>query len=308
MSGPAPDGSCRLGPWDLRHLLLSIDDRARPRRERDDLVAVMARAAAELAAVVPAPVTVPGDWAGPGGLLAAVPLWLFATNAWVLAPSGRGGYCIVVDVPPDPGALVARLAADDLEVAAVFITHGHLDHCGGVAELLAAHPGRYPVYVHPADRAEVLRPGPSSGLLGRLARPDDPDPSRVLDTPEGLHGGIAGVQVQAVHTPGHTAGSTCLLVKGAGRDLLFSGDHLCARGIGRTDLPGGSDAGVMASMAVVAQLADGTAVLPGHGDATTVGRARVDNPFLAQAGAPTSSGSGAADSPRLGRMMSSMMP
>src|SRR5207245_6640024 len=102
----------------------------------------------------------------------------------------------------------------------------------------------------------------------------------------------AGMPFPAIHTPGHTKGSVCFLMEVEGEGtLLFSGDHLFAGSIGRTDLPGGSYEELMASMAEkILPLDDDVQVLPGHGPVTTVGRERRTNPFLlelqAEGGAP----------------------
>lgn len=87
---------------------------------------------------------------------------------------------------------------------------------------------------------------------------------------------VGSVKARAVHTPGHTPGSTCLLVDGGTRPLLVSGDTLFASGgTGRCDLPGGSRPLAEKSLhSVLAPLDDETLVLPGHGTTTTVGRER----------------------------------
>jgi glyoxylase-like metal-dependent hydrolase (beta-lactamase superfamily II) len=86
----------------------------------------------------------------------------------------------------------------------------------------------------------------------------------------------------AIHTPGHTKGSVCFQLE-IDREppVLFSGDHLFAGSIGRTDLPGGSYEELMTSMAEkILPMNDEVVVLPGHGETTTVGRERRTNPFL----------------------------
>ena len=85
-----------------------------------------------------------------------------------------------------------------------------------------------------------------------------------------------------LHTPGHTMGSVCLRLELDGAPpILFSGDHLFAGSIGRTDLPGGSFDALMQSMEEkILPLDDETVVLPGHGPTTTVGRERMINPFI----------------------------
>jgi glyoxylase-like metal-dependent hydrolase (beta-lactamase superfamily II) len=82
-----------------------------------------------------------------------------------------------------------------------------------------------------------------------------------------------------IHTPGHTPGHCCLWLEDEG--VLFSGDHLFAGSIGRTDLPGGDHAALMRSMAErIVPLPPATDVLPGHGPATTLARELATNPFL----------------------------
>ena len=93
----------------------------------------------------------------------------------------------------------------------------------------------------------------------------------------------AGIRFDVLHTPGHTPGGICLY---AGQDgLVFAGDTLFADSVGRTDFPGGDMdqliAGIRAKLLV---LPDATAVYPGHGMRTTIGRERRANPFLAQGG------------------------
>ncbi len=89
---------------------------------------------------------------------------------------------------------------------------------------------------------------------------------------------VAGIELEVLHTPGHTPGHCCFLLKEEG--WLFSGDQLFAGSIGRTDLPGGDTRQLAESMRTrVMPLADETRVLPGHGPETTVGRERSTNPF-----------------------------
>ena len=103
-----------------------------------------------------------------------------------------------------------------------------------------------------------------------------------MDDGEQVRG--AGMTFTAVHTPGHTRGSVCFTLEIDGEPpILFSGDHLFAGSIGRTDLPGGSFEQLMQSMAAkVLPMADETVVLPGHGGTTTVGHERMTNPFLVE--------------------------
>ena len=272
-----------LGAWDLRHLLLSLEDRPRDRPDRDDLEDVVARAVTALASVPLRPtVKVPRSSIAPA-LVEGVPLWLFETNAWVLAPAGAGGDCIIVDVPPAPGRLVERLRRLRLRPTGIVVTHAHFDHAGGVAALLDAFGGEVPVYVHPGDREQVLHPE-LDGVLARSCPDVRPAPAGALvDFADGDEVTLDGLILRARHVPGHTAGSTCLMVEGAASPLLFTGDTLFAGGTGRCDLPGGSRSLAEASLrALLETLPAETIVLPGHGGITTVGEEReVSDPTLA---------------------------
>jgi glyoxylase-like metal-dependent hydrolase (beta-lactamase superfamily II) len=88
------------------------------------------------------------------------------------------------------------------------------------------------------------------------------------------------LSVKVIHTPGHTRGSVCFLVdEEGGNPVLFSGDTLFAGSIGRTDLPGGDEGTLLASLEKLARLPHATRVLPGHGPETTLGEERRRNPF-----------------------------
>ena len=89
---------------------------------------------------------------------------------------------------------------------------------------------------------------------------------------------LAGLEIDVLHTPGHTPGHCCFLLPDEG--VLFSGDQLFAGSIGRTDLPGGDTDQLMESMrSKIMPLEDGVRVLPGHGPETTIGSERLSNPF-----------------------------
>ena len=218
-------------------------------------------------------------------LIEGLRLWVAGTNAWLVAPAGPGGECVLIDAPPDPGAILGRLRDQRLKLVAVLATHGHIDHIGGIAEVVGAQAGATPVRIHDEDRHMLLDPIGASGTLGELLAYDDIDlepPELIFGLEDGERVSGAGMTFTALHTPGHTRGSTCFLLEVEGEaPILFSGDHLFKGSIGRTDLPGGSREQLLDSMvAKILPLRDDVQVLPGHGDTTTVGDERATNPFL----------------------------
>lgn len=218
-------------------------------------------------------------------LVEAIPLWVAQTNAWIVSATGPGGECVVVDAPPEPEAILARLDEHGFRLVALLTTHGHVDHVGGIGPVVRALDQPVPVHVHDADRHMLLDPVGTGGALGQLLEAhgiDSRPPELIHGLDDGERVAGAGMTFTAVHTPGHTQGSTCFLLEADdGETLLFSGDHLFLGSIGRTDLPGGSFEHLMASMAEkVLPLPDEVQVLPGHGPTTTVGRERRHNPFL----------------------------
>lgn len=218
-------------------------------------------------------------------LVEGVPLWLAQTNAWIVAPHGLGGECVLVDAPPEPSAILALLEEHGLRLVALLATHGHVDHIGGIPTVVAASPGPVPVHLHDGDRHMLADPVGTGTLLGQALAATGLDvrpPELVHGLDDGQRVSGAGMTFTALHTPGHTRGSTCFLLEVDGEaPILFSGDHLFKGSIGRTDLPGGSHEDLLASMAEkILPLADEVNVLPGHGPTTTVGHERRTNPFL----------------------------
>ncbi|HET7029415.1 MAG TPA: MBL fold metallo-hydrolase [Candidatus Limnocylindrales bacterium] len=187
-----------------------------------------------------------------------------ATNVHLLADP-RGREAIAIDTAiPSLAWIRDELAARDWTLKLIVSTHGHWDHTGDNASI-AAHTGA-DIAVHPLDRAMLETPEP-------LWAPFDIPPSvPAVELAEGGEIRFGAIRLRVLHTPGHTPGSVCLQSVDDG--LLFSGDTLFAGGWGRVDLPGGSAEQIVDSLARLADLESPTAVLPGHGPATTIGRER----------------------------------
>ncbi len=218
-------------------------------------------------------------------LVAGFPAEAFGTNCFVVAPA-PGEQCVVID--PGIGVvdrLDAVLAEHRLQPAAVLLTHGHLDHTFSVTPVCGAR--GITAYIHPDD-GEMLA-DPAKGLSADLTslfggRFTWTEPEDVAPLSDGLVLKIAGLELIVDHAPGHTRGSVMFRSEGP-EAVCFTGDVLFKDSIGRTDLPGGSMAQMMASLRdKVLTLPDELVVLPGHGPQTTIGRERARNPYLREAG------------------------
>ncbi|SDX61834.1 Glyoxylase, beta-lactamase superfamily II [Modestobacter sp. DSM 44400] len=219
-------------------------------------------------------------------LIRSFPAGAFGTNCYAVA-SGPNAECVVVDPGMDAVEPLARMLADaKLKPVAVVLTHGHLDHTFSVLPVCDGYD--IPAYLHPADGGMLSDPmrwhGPAlAPLVGQVALPD---PADVLPLADGATLSLAGVDLTVRHAPGHTEGSVVFSFDAGEAPALLAGDVLFAGSVGRVDLPGGSWESMLASLRdVVLPMADETVVLPGHGAATTIGRERATNPYLAEAAA-----------------------
>jgi hydroxyacylglutathione hydrolase len=212
------------------------------------------------------------------------PAGAFGTNCYAVA-TGPRQECVVVDPGMDAvEPLAAMLADDGLKPVAVVLTHGHLDHTFSVLPVCDGY--GIPAYLHPDDSGMLSDParwhGPQLAPLISGVRLPDPSEVKPLDDGEVLS--LAGVDLTVRHAPGHTRGSVVFALDLGEAPGLLAGDVLFAGSVGRVDLPGGSWEDMLRSLRdVVLPLDDATVVLPGHGPATTVGRERATNPYLAEA-------------------------
>jgi len=179
----------------------------------------------------------------------------------------------------DPGDNIERvrqvLDRHGLTVKYIVATHTHIDHIGGVEKLQSATGAA--VLMHEADWPMYRDLGGLAVLIG-LPAPEVARVDQFLKEGDRLRWG--SLELEVLHTPGHSPGSISLYLPGE-KHRLFSGDTLFNGSIGRTDLWGGSYREILRSLHdLVTRFPEDTPVYPGHGPATTLGEEREHNPFL----------------------------
>lgn len=212
-------------------------------------------------------------------LIRVHPAPMFATNCWILAAE-KGSECIIVDPGmPDISAEIEMIIEEEgLKPVAVLLTHGHLDHTFSVIPLADSY--GIPAYIHSEDRKALLHPELllSKEFASSLAAKEWSEPSEVRELKNNQKFEAVGLDITAIHAPGHTVGSLMFTVND---EVLISGDVLFAGSIGRTDQPTGSQEAMARTLKTkVIPLGDHLRVLPGHGPDTTIEYERRTNPYL----------------------------
>lgn len=196
----------------------------------------------------------------------------YGTNCWLMS-ADDSPEILIVDPGFEPGLVHSMVAAAGRTPAAVLLTHAHLDH----AEQAGAFAGETPVMVHPADALAFTDPQAwNPGFANPLTPVSD-----LRTFQDGERMSIAGLELEVMHTPGHTPGHCMFRAQGVDA-LVLSGDLVFAGAIGRSDFPNSSPSDMRASLLRFLALEDDLPVYPGHGPTTTVGVERRSNPFLAE--------------------------
>lgn len=212
-------------------------------------------------------------------------LGMCATNCYAVFDGGAktpGGYvddgqlkeAVIIDTAADAACIEAMIARYKLRPVAVLLTHGHFDHLSAADAVRK----RYGIKVYAGNEERSVMNSSSSNLSlpftgeGMTFEADEYfKPGEELD--------FAGFRIGTIPVPGHTIGSVCYYFEE--QKVLFSGDTLFAGSVGRSDFPTGN-AGqlIRAIKSELMSLPDDVKVYPGHGESTTIGCERVNNPFI----------------------------
>jgi hydroxyacylglutathione hydrolase len=205
-------------------------------------------------------------------IIAALPVGLIQTNCYVVGcEETKEG--VVIDPGGHPERILAEVERQGLTIKYVLDTHAHFDHTDANGAMVQATGAR--LALHPQD-LPLLRASGGAAFFGLQA---DPSPLPELELHNGDQLKVGKLRFEVLHTPGHTPGHVCFYEPAEG--VLFDGDVLFYRGIGRTDLPGGSWRQLMDSIQqVLFALPEDTVVYSGHGPATTIGEEKRLNPWL----------------------------
>jgi len=203
-----------------------------------------------------------------------IPVTPFAQNCSIVwcARTGAGA---VIDPGGDLDQVLAAARENDVRLEKILLTHAHIDHAGGTAEL--ARNLKLPIVGPHVDDQFWIDQLPEQARMFGFPRCDPFTPDRWLD--EGDRVQVGEVEFQVRHCPGHTPGH--VVFYSAPDKVAFVGDVLFAGSIGRTDFPGGDyDTLIRAIREKLFTLGDDVRFVPGHGPMSTFGEERRSNPFV----------------------------
>lgn len=192
-------------------------------------------------------------------------------NCYIMA-SGEGSQAVIIDPGDDEAKIRRALDKHNLKAAMIINTHGHIDHIGCDDKF------GVPVYIHTSDAQLLTDPElnlSSFVAVSLVVR------AKIVKLEDKQEIGLDKIKLEVIHLPGHTPGGIGLLLKEPKGKILFTGDSLFYRGIGRTDFPGADENLLVRSIKErLFKLSGDTVVYPGHGPSSTIGEEKKSNPFL----------------------------
>lgn len=195
-----------------------------------------------------------------------------ATNCYIIK-NEETKELIVTDPAAVSDQLAGHLTADGYQPKAILLTHGHFDHVLGVEDLVK----RFSLPVYLLEEEKQILADPAGNLSSVFGAPYRYQEGIGLSDRQTIN--LAGLDIRVFHTPGHTVGGACYYLEE--EQILFSGDTLFCGSVGRTDFPTGSMGTLVRSIRErILVLPDETVIYPGHGEATTIGAEKLQNPYF----------------------------
>ncbi len=190
----------------------------------------------------------------------------FDTNT-ILIGCSKTKKAVLIDVPfESTDRMLGLIKEHGLTLEKIILTHSHWDHIAEISPLMSKLKTKVPVYVHEEDRENLEKPGsdrlPYPPFSIECVKPDG-------FLTDGQIISVGTLELQVMHTPGHSPGSVCFYLKK--EKILITGDTLFRGTIGNLNFPTARPARMWPSLKKIAQLPADTVVIPGHGGRTTIG-------------------------------------
>lgn len=202
--------------------------------------------------------------------ISGVTVGAFQENTYLVVDEDTNE-AVMIDPGAEGGRLIRMIEESGAELRAIWVTHGHVDHIGGIAEVKRRYD--VPIYLHPADRPVY---DAQSFFAESYDIPFEVPPPPDFELAEGDSVTVGNLSFKVLHVPGHAPGHVIF----HGHDIVLGGDLLFAGSIGRTDLPLSNPSHMAESLEKIRTLPPETVFYPGHGPSTTLAVELRTNPFL----------------------------
>ncbi|EDT86959.1 MBL fold metallo-hydrolase [Clostridium botulinum] len=194
-----------------------------------------------------------------------IPVGIYNANCYLLIDQDK---CAIIDSGGDPEDIIKIIEDNNLIPQFILLTHGHIDHVGGVEAIKDKY--NIPFYINRKDEDLIKEAEYIFGNFGKYKNADE-------YLVEGKEFQLGNLKIKAIETPGHSPGGMSFLVN----NVIFTGDTLFRESIGRSDFIGGSHNTLINSIqSKITVLDPDIYVLPGHGPQSTIGYEKDNNPFF----------------------------
>jgi glyoxylase-like metal-dependent hydrolase (beta-lactamase superfamily II) len=203
-------------------------------------------------------------------LIKKISLGVYYTNCYIVSDK-IGGEAFIIDPAGEFEKIDKIINENTFDLKYIILTHGHGDHIGAVEELREKY--NCQILINKNDK-HMLEDS-KMNLTYRMGKKIEISPDKTFVDNDILN--VGSLKLKFIHTPGHSEGSSCILVE----NILFSGDTLFKNSIGRTDLVGGDRKKIISSIKKkLLILPTDVIVHPGHGESTTINNEIIKNPFF----------------------------